>query len=193
MNPTINDPLVNLLESHPDAVFDFLELRRSLEELATNLAAARATDADLAAIRREYGALEEAYEDPDPYRDADIDAGFHLSLAEASHNVALVCVMRGLFNLLRANIRRNLERLHTEPGSYDVLREQHRQMYDAVVNHDPDAARRAAHVHITFVDESLRQFGLEKRRMASAQRRFESLLDAGSGDEPVDHDAEEDD
>jgi len=35
----------------------------------------------------------------DPLEDADLDADSHMAIAEASHNVALIHVMRGIFNL----------------------------------------------------------------------------------------------
>ena len=44
--PTITDPLVHLLQRHPETVDDILELRHGLECVAAEFAAMRATEAD---------------------------------------------------------------------------------------------------------------------------------------------------
>ena len=55
----ITDPLVDVLERHPDTTFDVLELRVALEEVAAYYAARRANDTDRKIIRRRFEALQQ--------------------------------------------------------------------------------------------------------------------------------------
>jgi GntR family transcriptional repressor for pyruvate dehydrogenase complex len=175
--PALTDPLVELLKHHPKAMFDVLELRHALEEVAAYFAALRATDADREILRCRFAALEEIQQGTrEPQHDAVVDANFHLAIADASHNVALIHVMRGLFNLLLGNICRSLERLYTRESSYTLVHSQHQAILKAVLERDPEAARQAAHVHLTFVETTLRELDEEAARQARSQRRLQSLL-----------------
>ncbi len=176
--PALTDPLIELLKNHPKAMFDVLELRHALEEVAAYFAALRATDADREILRCRFAALEEIQQGQrNPEHDAVVDAGFHLAIADASHNVALIHVMRGLFNLLLSNICRSLERLYTRESSYARVHSQHQAILNAVLERDPETARQAAHVHLAFVESTLRELDQEAARQERSQHRLHRLLD----------------
>jgi len=170
--PTLADPLVHLLKNHPEATYDFLEFRRSLEEFATGCAADRCTAADHEALKQSIAKLESTLETGDSTLIAEQDAEFHLAVAEASHNTALVYVIRGLFNLLRSNIRRNIERLTVMSEEHEILHNHHRDIYEAILSGDTERACRTAHVHVTFIDQSLRELDLEEERKRRSLRRI---------------------
>lgn len=174
--PTLTDPLIELLKNHPKAMFDVLELRHALEEVTAYFAALRATDADREILRCRFAELEEIQTGSrEPQHDAVVDASFHLAIADASHNVALIHVMRGLFDLLLSNICRSLERLYTRESSYAIIHDQHMAILKGVLEHNPDAARQAAHVHLSFVETTLRDIDEEAGRQELSQRRLDSL------------------
>jgi GntR family transcriptional repressor for pyruvate dehydrogenase complex len=156
--PTLTDPLVHLLQQHPPAAYDILELRGSLDELAAGLAAARATDEDRERIRKCFVELTAAdHSRGDQLKPTDSDLAFHLAITDASHNLALMHVMRGLYNLLHSSTYRFRNRIETLPGGEQKLRDQHHAIYDAVVGRNPDAARLAARRHIEFLETTLRE------------------------------------
>ncbi len=157
--PTLTDPLVRLLREHPPAAYDILELRCALEELAASLAAQRATEADRERITARFNTLAKADTGKgDGERAADADLDFHLALADASHNVVLVHVMRGLHNLLHSSVTRFRARLFAmKDGSEKLLRQQHRALFEAVMAGDAEAARQAAHLHLGYIDATLRE------------------------------------
>src|SRR6202011_1511857 len=66
----------------PDGFTFLVEVREILEPEIASLAAARAQEADLAAMREAISVMDAARQDPDAYIEADLD--FHLSLAEAA-------------------------------------------------------------------------------------------------------------
>ncbi len=157
--PTITDPLVHLLQRHPPAVFDILELRHGLETLAVFLAAQRATEADRKEITRRYGALVNADRgEGDELKGADADLEFHMSLADASHNVALIHVMHGLMNLMRTSTLRFRDRIFNLHGANKTrLNDQHQAIYQAVMKGDAVAARDAVNTHISFIEATMRE------------------------------------
>lgn len=120
----------------------------------------------------------------EPQHDAIVDASFHLAIADASHNVALIHVMRGLFDLLLGNICRSLERLYTRESSYAVIHAQHQAILKGVLERDPDAARQAAHVHLSFVETTLRDIDEEATRQELSRRRLQSLPDLEANASP---------
>jgi GntR family transcriptional repressor for pyruvate dehydrogenase complex len=181
--PTLTDPLVHLLKNHPEATFDILELRHALEEVAAYFAAIRHTDADREILRRRFAALAATHEgEHDPLRDAEADTEFHLAIADASHNVVLMHIMRGLFNLLRSSICGSLEKLYTQAGNYEIVHNHHSEIMHAVLKRNPESARRAAHLHLAFVEATLRELEEEETRHERSQRRLHSLLGARPDD-----------
>lgn len=155
-SPSLTDPLLRLMENHPKAVADVLELRQGLETLTAALAALRADAGDIEAIREAAERAQHAQLAGDAATAADWDARFHLAVADASHNVALVHVMRGLFTVMRENVRRAREALFQREDAAEPLHEQHRHLLDAIVAHDPEAAVRAAEVHLSFIRAGVR-------------------------------------
>jgi GntR family transcriptional repressor for pyruvate dehydrogenase complex len=175
--PTLTDPLVHLLKDHPGTKYDILELRHALEEVAAYFAAARCTESDREILRRRFEAVEAMRRENDSLRNAETDAEFHLAIADASHNVALMHVMRGLFNLLRSSIRGFLEKIQEEYGDHQIVDQQHERIFNAVMEKDPAAARRAAHVHLAFIEKTLRKLDAEETREESSQRRLRNFTE----------------
>ena len=153
--PALADPLVELLKRHRGAVADVLELRQALEEVAAYYAALRATDADRAEIARRLARLQALHRGDDAAAAAQADVDFHMAIAESSHNLPLVCVMRSLFDLLRSNVTQARERLLAAPDNYEVLQEHHETIGRAVLARDAEGARAAVHRHLSFVDATL--------------------------------------
>jgi len=176
VGPILTDPLVHLLKTHPEATYDILELRHALEEVAAYFAAVRSTEADREILRHRLAILETIHDEVhDPLRDAEADTEFHLAIADASHNIALMHIMRGLFNLLRSSICRSLERLHMQIGNYEIVQDHHRQILQGIIQRDPEAARAAAHLHLSFVEKTLREMDVEESREERSQRRLQNF------------------
>lgn len=64
------------------------------------------------------------------------DAKFHLAIAEASHNLVLIQMMRGLFDLLQYNVVLGRRKVYTEAHRFDQLHDQHFQVMDAIERQD---------------------------------------------------------
>lgn len=155
--PALTDPLIGLLNGHPELRFDILELRHALEEVAASHAAQRATAEDCKHISNCIKKLRKAVAEDDPLNFSECDAAFHLALADASHNLALSYVMRGLFDLMRSSIGASVERLWDRADTGKKLNDQHEAIWTAIKAHNPEKARLAAHEHLSYVETLLRR------------------------------------
>lgn len=155
LSTTITNPLANLLKDNPQALSDVMECRHGLEELAASYAAARATEMDRAIIRERFLALQAAHEKRDLPLEAKADAAFHMAIADASHNVALIHLTQSLFDLLGDVVLNNWEKIYTMEESYQAIHTQHGEIYAAIFSADSTVARHAAHEHLAYIEACL--------------------------------------
>lgn len=153
--PSLTDPLLRLMAGHPKAVRDVLELRQGLETLSAGLAALRATDADIAAMAHAAEETERMRQSGDATAAAEWDARFHLAIAEGAHNVALVHLTRGIFDVMRENVRRAREVLLQRADAQDILLRQHRALIDAIRRRDANSAVAAAEDHLRYIRDGV--------------------------------------
>lgn len=168
---------------------DILEIRKSLEGDAAAFAALRADGGDRARIRAAYDALASALLADNPEQAADgspitlakLDAGFHMAIARAAHNVVLYQVMTGLVGLLETSISASLVRLYRIPGVPAELDAQHRRILDAVLAGRADEARATATEHLLFVEARLERIDMDfarQKRALRGLRRIGSMKEA---------------
>jgi GntR family transcriptional repressor for pyruvate dehydrogenase complex len=175
LGSTFSDPLLHLLESSADAQRDLLEFRHTLEASCAYYAAIRATDVDRARLREAFDALQDCYARVDEVSRAEegaADANFHLAIAEASHNAVLLHTIRGLFDLLRRNVVTNIGGMYKQRSeTRDMLINQHRELYLAIIEGRGDDAREVSSRHLLYVQEVLEEVRQQVQRTARAERR----------------------
>jgi GntR family transcriptional repressor for pyruvate dehydrogenase complex len=181
--PLFADPLTYLMAGHAQTARDIVEMREVLESMAVELAALRATPDDLRNLEAAAARLEAAFGDGAGSAPLDelveLDARFHLALAEATHNVVLAHTMHAIHGLVRDSVRRSYQALGEQhaagatargagragaaealapadtgdaPGAdvADLVR-QHRAILDAVSSGDPERARQAVRAHLALI------------------------------------------
>lgn len=122
---------------------DVLEVRRTLEMFAVEVACDRITPEQLA--RLEEAAKEfEASKGADLIRIAETDMKFHEIIYEATWNDRLVQML----NHLRENMYRYRIEYLKDPHYYDSLVSEHRQILTAIRSGDQETARRCMRNHI---------------------------------------------
>jgi len=151
--PLISGPLAELLLQNPRTSADILELRQGLESISTVYAAERATAADLRKIKAAFEALRAASRSQDRDNLAELDAAFHLAIADSTHNIALAHVMHGIHTLIREGMRQYHRLIDYDEAMEKQLMSQHQAIYDAVMARDAQKARKAAERHLAFVRE----------------------------------------
>ncbi len=176
LGTSFTDPLHDLLSSHNEFLYDQLEFRDALEGISAYYAALRSTDADKETLTKHYNNLMGVYEKNDPVLEAKVDAEFHMAIAEAAHNVVLLHTLRGLFNMLEKSIVANLKNLFERKESRPLLLAQHKALYEAVMEGNPEKARSMAHEHLVFVEDSLLEMSRQETRVQRSLRRAQTQL-----------------
>lgn len=155
LGSSFSDALIKLFASHSEAVFDYIAFRRDMEGLAAERAARFASDTDLMVINTILSKMEAAHTKKNPAEEAKLDAKFHMSIIEASHNVIMLHMMRSMFELLREGVFYNRSVMFKQHTARRVLLDQHRAINDALQERNPTAARAAVEDHMNFVKKSL--------------------------------------
>ncbi len=143
--------------SHPGAPgdasgpFEVLRARWLIESECAALAARHASREQLRAIRDAHARMAaEARANPNPL---DADRAFHVRVAEASGNSALVLVVQTLWDQRVGPFYRALERKLEYPAmAGDTLRE-HQAVLAAISRRDPARARAAMRRHINLTKQ----------------------------------------
>lgn len=133
-----------------------MEVRRIIEPAAAALAAERGTAKDLVRLSAAYEAMERADSDVQAFMDADL--AFHVACLEAAHNEFLLPVAHAIRTELMSSMRvTNRDAEENRRVSLPL----HREIRDAIVAHDPAAARLAMQRHL---DDT------ERRRSRAARK-----------------------
>jgi DNA-binding FadR family transcriptional regulator len=151
-----------------DLLLELLELRRMVEVEAAALAARRASEDDIAEMRRHLELMDKSPDDPEVFTDHDL--AFHNVVLRASGNDLL----RPLFEQLRPLLRfaRRLS-MGTRPGGTIDSQHGHRAVFEAIRRGDSKAARAAMTDHLSWtanLDFAQRELRLKRQRIHSDER-----------------------
>ena len=136
------------------------EVRETIEARVVELAAERATDAELARLDALLARMVEA-RGGEPFAIA--DAEFHLTLAELAHNELFRLLLDAIGGVM-IEVRRRTAYL---PGAREHAAADHRRIADALVRRDARAAREAMQEHLSQVRTAVRELDESVRRSQS--------------------------
>ena len=129
---------------------DVFEMRHLMEPHIAALAAQRATDDEVGAMRQ---ILEEQQRQIDSGETGvESDTAFHFALASATHNSALIKVVSAIEEILQMSRDRSLQ----EPGRPQRSLASHCQILQMVEMGDVTGAQQAMNHHLTAVEPSTR-------------------------------------
>ncbi len=128
-----------------DGASNLVEVREIFEPEIAALAATRADEEDIAAMREAVMAMDATLDDADAFVEADLD--FHLALAEATQNALIPTLIDSIIDLLREQRKR----IALVEGGLQRGQLHHKRVLDAIIRHDPEAAREAMRVHLQQV------------------------------------------
>jgi DNA-binding FadR family transcriptional regulator len=143
----VAEPDARLPEAGPGP-FEVLSARRLIEAEITAIAARVATDSAIDAILVAVEAMERQHASQSHHELA--DRNFHLAIARATGNSALVGVMDYLWDQRGRLWHKLKEHFQTEELSDETLSD-HRRILAAIAAHDPAAAKRAMRAHLERV------------------------------------------
>jgi len=153
---SIMNPLAKLVEKRdPELLRSLAEVRMGLESWSAYLAAQRATDADIAEMRRLYKIMEK--QAAKGGWSPDVDAEFHYAITSASHNSLQMHVLDSIHSLFHATIQVALMEFYQQEGHVQLLLTHHHDIMEAIAAHDPELARKKMMEHLAMVEEKMAQ------------------------------------
>jgi GntR family transcriptional repressor for pyruvate dehydrogenase complex len=124
---------------------NLVEVREILEPEIAALAATRIDEEQIVTMTRAVGLMNMALDDVEVFVEADLD--FHLALAQATQNPIIPILMNSIIDLLREQRKR----IALIDGGLSRGQFHHKKILDAIMRHDPKAARSAMQQHLEQV------------------------------------------
>lgn len=128
--------------------FEVLSARRLIEAEIAAIAARVATDSAIDAILQAVVEMEQSHANYSSNEQA--DRNFHLAIARATGNSALVGSLNYLWDQRGRLWHKLKEHFQTEELRQETLKD-HRRILEAIAAHDPAAARKAMRAHLERV------------------------------------------
>ena len=172
LHQKVTDPLFTLLAKNPEAHYDLLEFRHALEGVSSFYAALRGTDADRARIQEAFDAATKAT-DIGPKEQAQALMRFYVAITEASNNVVLLHLVRGMQDILMENMRQNLDVLNRRVEIRAQLHKHRSLIVAEIMAGQPERARDACHQHLAYIEATLLQLNRDHQRLERSGRRSE--------------------
>ncbi len=155
VNEKLTNPLTLRLLTDKENLLNILELRKGLETEGAFLAALRADAADLSRLHE---CLEDmGKEIKNGGSAAQEDFKFHCALMKATHNPVYSNVFDTISNVFYEGLLSSHEYFRVNQGPRLVVLDEHRLIYEAVKNKQPEKAREAMRKHLENVEEKLRK------------------------------------
>lgn len=144
-------------------IFDFnlvgsiLEARRTIEPVAAEFAAERATAQDIADLEKAWEQMKDVEGDIERFTEADV--AFHTILLKASHNQ----VFRQLSSIIHAALKHSLHASNEAVEKRDEALSIHRELVEALRMRDKAAARDCSHRMLNLAARDLAAHGTVRK------------------------------
>jgi len=146
---------------------DVLEVRRALDALCVELACDRISFEEKEALGRACDAFEKATWDSDVTTIAEADVALHDIIVQATGNRRLIQLIN---NLSEQMYRYRFEYIKDEKG-HDNLVNEHRIIYESILQGDKEKAAQAARLHIDNQEKAIiRQIRLEREQQLKKKK-----------------------
>jgi GntR family transcriptional regulator, transcriptional repressor for pyruvate dehydrogenase complex len=129
---------------------NLVEVREILETEIAALAAARATEKEIDAMREAVKVMDESLNDADAFIAA--DNNFHEALAQGTQNTLILILVNSIVNLLSEQ-RKQIFEVEGGPQRGQI---HHKRILESIIRRDPQAARAAMRSHLRQVRDDVR-------------------------------------
>ncbi len=172
LNRRLSDPLLDLISKRPETQFDLLEFRHSLEGMAAFYAALRGLKEDHEALQQSLIDVQNANTSKDSVMESTALADFYFVMAKISQNKVLVQVMQAMRPMLEDNIKQNFSMLRAGASVENEIAQQRQDIVAAIVSGNPEAARDASHIHLSFIEQTLLDINSKDVNVQRSLRRI---------------------
>ena len=157
-------PLAMFISIEKGSFIEIYEIRKIFETAAARLAACRATPIDLAKMEENLKKLEEGLDNFDSEKGEDSDTAFHFAIAEATQNSWLLRLLHTISDSFHKTVSAARKQLYLTAGNAQALIIQHRRIYEAIRDANPNLAEKAMLDHLTFAEAAMaKNLNIENR------------------------------
>lgn len=148
---TTGPPLAELIKVERERALDVIEVRKCMEGWTAYYAAQRALPEDLRRLEAIVNEMEKNLEGMKPSQD--LDANFHILIAQATHNVVWLHLMQSIFDAMQEFQRGVWRAVYLTTEDHHNLYRHHRAVYEAIRDRDAERARDEMLKHLTFAEQ----------------------------------------
>jgi GntR family transcriptional regulator, transcriptional repressor for pyruvate dehydrogenase complex len=145
------NPLAELIKNERERALDVVEVRKSIEACAAFYAAERSLPEDLRKLEKIVEEMAENITRKEP--SLELDALFHITVAQTTHNVVWLHLMQSIFDAMKEFQRGVWRAVYLTEDDHRTLYSQHRAVFNAISSRQPDQARDAMLAHLTFAEQ----------------------------------------
>jgi len=145
------NPLSDLIKGEQERALDVIEVRKCMEAWTSFYAAQRALPEDLRKLEKLLAEMERNLDGMKPSQD--IDANFHIVIAQATHNIVWLHLMQSIFDAMKEFQRGVWRAVYLTEDDHRELFRHHLAVYEAIRDRDAERARDAMLAHLTFAEQ----------------------------------------
>jgi GntR family transcriptional regulator, transcriptional repressor for pyruvate dehydrogenase complex len=145
------NPLSELIKGEQERALDVIEVRKCMEAWTSYYAAQRALPEDIRKLEQIVGEMERNQEGMKPSQD--LDANFHIIIAQATHNVVWLHLMQSIFDAMKEFQRGVWRAVYLTAEDHQKLFQHHRAVFEAIRDRDAERARDTMLTHLTFAEQ----------------------------------------
>lgn len=148
---TSGSPLSKMIRHERERALDVIEVRKSIEAWTAWFAAERALPEDVRKLEKIVIEMTQNVAQNDP--SLELDALFHITIAQATHNVVWLHLMQSIFSAMKEFQRGVWRAVYLTEHDHAKLFGQHRAIFYAIRDRQPDEARNAMLNHLDFAEQ----------------------------------------
>lgn len=144
-------PLSELIKVEQERALDVIEVRKCMEGWTAYYAAQRGLPEDLRKLEGIVSEMERNLEGFKPSQD--LDAHFHIVIAQATHNIVWLHLMQSIFDAMKEFQQSVWRAVYLTDEDHRILFTHHRDVFEAIRAKEPERARDAMLKHLSFAEQ----------------------------------------
>ena len=153
----ISTPFEFMSVTETNEILDLLEAREAIETASAAIAAKRATDNDIALIKKNLQLMKDNFNNVELCSEYDVE--FHFSICQASKNTTLIDLLKAIHGpLLRA-----MKRTYEYKNSLMRAVVYHERILEAIINKEAQKASEAMREHLQEIKRDIQKDGHRKK------------------------------
>jgi GntR family transcriptional repressor for pyruvate dehydrogenase complex len=151
----IIQPLAMFLAVEKSSLLEMFQIRMIFETATARMAAEQASEEEVSHIKSALEKMIKSLNVQDSEKGEEYDTAFHYAVAEATHNGLLIRLFRTISEDFSRAVSAARRQLYTDQHNPHKIIDQHRRIYEAIKNHNPDLAAQTMLEHLTYAEQEM--------------------------------------